>query len=74
MIKCRSHVGWCEWGAAQMEEGTITTYTLWSEDVIGLVPVDNYVPGCPPMAEALLYGILQALQKKIKRRKDFFHW
>ena len=50
---------------ASCGNGIFNNYAI-VQGVDEVVPVDVYVPGCPPRPESLIYGILQ-LQKKIKK-------
>jgi len=53
-------------GGCASAGGPFPTYSTL-QGVDRIIPVDVYVPGCPPTPQGLIYGILQ-LQKKIKER------
>lgn len=55
-------------GACASCSGIFNNYAL-VQGVDNVVPVDVYVPGCPPSPEALLYGLLK-LREKIQKGKQ----
>ena len=57
-------------GACATSTGVFSNYALIPVNQV--IPVDVYVPGCPPRPEQLIYAIM-LLQKKIEQEKGTTH-
>lgn len=50
-------------GACALSGGIFRDSYATRNGIDGIVPVDVYVPGCPPRPQAILFGILKALDR-----------